>query len=359
MKITFVIAACVLFVCIDAASVLNDCSAGSDTCPQPPKIASEIPPADDDANALLQGRIQVGEPQEPVPAIDPPAEEEEENMLQDEVLDLQGEEDEKEDEQEQDDRIFVPEAPVPPSDAPAEEQNMLQDEALDISNETVSSVAQAWVDAHNMYRCMHGASQVRWDKSLAAAAYSWIKRHGYTHASMSQTGCGENLAWASYYTGSASNAKAATKMWYNEVNSCRWPVRGFSGSTGHFTAMIWKEVKSIGCAFYNKIGICRYKNKRGSRSTMPNMGGYFQQNVKPRIKSQSQCKGGGGGRGGASKLSKCGATKGFCYGYKSDGTWCYLTHDGKSKYIKQGDGGYRCSAYNGYSSSTYCKGARR
>jgi len=74
-----------------------------------------------------------------------------------------------------------------------------------------------------------------------------------------------------------------------------------------------------------------------------------------RMSSSSSSSSSGGG-----KLKSCGAnSKKYCFGYKSGGGWCWLTHDGKSNFVKDGDGGHRCSSYNGYPSSRYCQGAKR
>jgi len=56
---TFVIVACVLSVCIDATSGLNDCNAGSDACPQPSEILEQNIPVGEDDLVLLQGKTHV------------------------------------------------------------------------------------------------------------------------------------------------------------------------------------------------------------------------------------------------------------------------------------------------------------
>jgi len=59
-------------------------------------------------------------------------------------------------------------------------------------------------------------------------------------------------------------------------------------------------------------------------------------------------------------LSGCAPnSNGYCYGYKPDGSWCWLTSDGMSNYISDGDGGRSCSSYDGYKGSDYCENAKR
>jgi hypothetical protein len=54
-------------------------------------------------------------------------------------------------------------------------------------------------------------------------------------------------------------------------------------------------------------------------------------------------------------LSGCAAnTDGYCYGYKPDGSWCWLTSDGNKNYISSS-----CSSYDGYQGSDYCEDAKR
>jgi hypothetical protein len=42
--------------------------------------------------------------------------------------------------------------------------------------------------------------------------------------------------------------KTAIDVWYNEVSKYNYNRPGFSPATGHFTQVVWKSTKSIGCA---------------------------------------------------------------------------------------------------------------
>lgn len=58
---------------------------------------------------------------------------------------------------------------------------------------------------------------------------------------------------------------------------------------------------------------------------------------------------------GAGKLSNCKAGQGgYCYGYLQDGNWCYITSDGKSKFVQES---YwtKCSSYNGKEDKRWCQ----
>ena len=56
---------------------------------------------------------------------------------------------------------------------------------------------------------------------------------------------GENLYWKS---GRIPTCKNALDMWYNEIKWYDFSRGGFSHATGHFTQMVWKSTRYIGCA---------------------------------------------------------------------------------------------------------------
>ena len=83
---------------------------------------------------------------------------------------------------------------------------------------------------------------------------------------------GENLAMG--YGGGTQ----ATDGWYSEVANWAWTPgdgTGNTGTTGHFSAMIWKGVTKLGCGLYasTKIWVCRYKAGDKLSGDTPNMGG--------------------------------------------------------------------------------------
>jgi len=350
------VAVCFLLITSAHASCNgNDCSAG------------------EDGNALLQTKASVSmekslpqennleekallQTEETGSQDEKQTEEDEDEEEDHEEEDDEDEDEEKEEEEEEDEAKEEDDEDGDGTELIVKPDSMVQSEPISEiqdGNEgpATGSMKKAYLAATNRYRCMHGAPAVTWDSNIANGAYNWVRAHGFNHAH--GTGLGENLYWSSP---APSNARTVVKDWYNEVSSCYWPgcQRG-SSTVGHFTALVWKDVYKIGCAQSGKTAICRYK----TRSCGPNCGGRYKKNVKRASKSYSACKSAGGG-GGGGKLKKCGANSAkYCFGYKSDGSWCYLTHDGKSNFVKDGDGGYRCSSYNGYASSTYCQGARR
>jgi len=89
-----------------------------------------------------------------------------------------------------------------------------------------------------------------------------------------------------------------TQAWYSEVADCdSFPGCGGHG-TGHFTAMIWHGVREIGCYTNSrKVQACRYRSGDTKSCDTANMGGCYDENVKKRVRSFSECK---------NKVAQCG-----------------------------------------------------
>ena len=88
----------------------------------------------------------------------------------------------------------------------------------------------------NMYRAMHQASPVTWNKEMAAKAQDWAdklaKEQRLIHENESSTDYGENLA----EVGSDDKALLrAIDAWYKEVSLYKYDEPKFSTDTGHYT----------------------------------------------------------------------------------------------------------------------------
>jgi hypothetical protein len=120
-----------------------------------------------------------------------------------------------------------------------------------------------------------------WDCDVAASAQSWadggVFKHSDSYDLPPPAGpAGENLALG-YATGAQ-----ATDSWYSEIS--KWAFvpgdgTGNSGTTGHFTTMVWKGVRKLGCGLYasTKIWVCRYKAGDTLDADTPNMEGRAEQ----------------------------------------------------------------------------------
>lgn len=143
----------------------------------------------------------------------------------------------------------VPSAPAP-SGLPAEMQQMLS--------------------AHNAYRAKHCVAPLTWSATLAAAAQKWANGCSLTH---SGGGYGENLWWG---TAGAFSPQNVVASWYNEIAAYNFSAPDFSPQTGHFTQVVWKGSKELGCGRALCQGkdswVCLY-------SPAGNVLGQFPQNV--------------------------------------------------------------------------------
>jgi uncharacterized protein YkwD len=138
--------------------------------------------------------------------------------------------------------------------------------AADIQKEALSF--------HNKLRAQHNAPRLIWDESLAQFARTYASQCHFEH---SHGKYGENLA-AGYPT-----VSAGINAWYSENKNYSYFFPGFSSKTGHFTQIVWKSSKRLGCAFVEcngmhgtpgKFLVCEYSpagNVIGRRSFSENV----------------------------------------------------------------------------------------
>ncbi|EPS37251.1 hypothetical protein H072_9036 [Dactylellina haptotyla CBS 200.50] len=135
------------------------------------------------------------------------------------------------------------------------------------------------VAAHNIVRSLHeGTGSITWDSSIARLAEQNTPNCNFQHTPSAQRkGLGENIS----YNTNASPEDQALRQWYaNEVVNYNFNnPSASSGVIGHMTAMVWKDVKTFGCAVRNcgdhGMGLylkCNY-------SPTPNIIGKYDQKV--------------------------------------------------------------------------------
>jgi len=126
-----------------------------------------------------------------------------------------------------------------------------------------SSDAQALLNAHNAYRAKHCVPALTWSSQLAAEAQQWADAcpaNGFKHspgAWQSESGYGENLSW-----GTNQSAQGAVDNWYREISQYNFNAPAYSNAVGHFTQLIWRNSKQLGCGMSVCNGmnywVCRY-----------------------------------------------------------------------------------------------------
>lgn len=119
---------------------------------------------------------------------------------------------------------------------------------------------KAMLEQHNSYRHRHSAAPLVWNSGLAIAAYKRASSGKFSHTPNNPWG--ENLAMGSY-----SNPLFYAFAWYDEERKYDFKKSQYSSATGHFTQMVWKGTKEVGCAMVNNNRIagfpyylaCEYK----------------------------------------------------------------------------------------------------
>ncbi|NEP08971.1 MAG: secretion protein [Symploca sp. SIO2C1] len=114
-----------------------------------------------------------------------------------------------------------------------------------------STLRKTALSKHNSYRSTHNSPNMTESTSLNNSAQSWAEHLASTGAfEHSDTKAGENI-YASYTTASSIDAtnlaNQAVTSWYNEVSDYDYANPGFSGKTGHFTQVVWKNSTELGC----------------------------------------------------------------------------------------------------------------
>mmetsp|Transcript_8027 Transcript_8027/g.20596 ORF Transcript_8027/g.20596 Transcript_8027/m.20596 type:complete len:283 (+) Transcript_8027:204-1052(+) len=122
----------------------------------------------------------------------------------------------------------------------------------------LSSLANEALVAHNNYRALHGVPDLVWDTAVEQSAQAWADGCRIPLEHSSGTGFGENLAWG------YGSMTAAIDAWYSEIDQYDYGNPGFTGGTGHFTQIVWKDTKRLGCAMgycpdvYGGYWVCQY-----------------------------------------------------------------------------------------------------
>ncbi|KAG0275900.1 hypothetical protein BGZ95_008237 [Linnemannia exigua] len=142
--------------------------------------------------------------------------------------------------------------------------------AVTLSQDEIKSI----LASHNTLRAMHGAPAVTWNADAAKFGDNWLQSCEFKHSGGKY---GENLA------AGHKDFPTAIKAWYDEVNKYKFSSPGFTGGTGHFTQVVWKSTKTIGCARRTcpkwTVYICEY-DPPGNIVTSDNR--YFKDNVLPK-----------------------------------------------------------------------------
>lgn len=127
------------------------------------------------------------------------------------------------------------------------------------------------LNAHNNYRLELGLDNLVWSKALATSSKKWanklISSNQFKH---SNTDNGENIY---YISGADANPIEVVDSWASEkeffnyqtkkcIENCCDFEECCQDKCGHYTQIIWRDTKEVGCAVSKKgstqIWVCQY-----------------------------------------------------------------------------------------------------
>nr|GMC90526.1 pathogenesis-related protein PRMS-like [Ipomoea batatas] len=136
-------------------------------------------------------------------------------------------------------------------------------------------IQQDFLRAHNDFRAKVGSPPLQWDSTLAKFSHDWAvqRKNDCNYRIHSKNGkYGENIFWQLY---KESTPRDVVRTWFQEqkhfdhrrnVCVCK-PERG-GCECGHYTNLIWKSTKKVGCSTFvyrnNQKGVyvvCSYYPK--------------------------------------------------------------------------------------------------
>jgi len=149
------------------------------------------------------------------------------------------------------------------------------------------------VEAHNMYRCMHGVAPVVWNDEIEAHAKQWVAQgHGQrsppfllTHVAGFEN-VGENIAWGVTDEGGSKSAGGAVQIWYDQIKNTdggRGLLSQASDQTSKYSQLVWASSTALGCALHNEALVCQY----GPAGNVP---GEFGAQVEAQTRTEQSCR---------------------------------------------------------------------
>lgn len=128
-------------------------------------------------------------------------------------------------------------------------------------NLTQSEIAEV-VKVHNEWRSKVNVPPLVWDDGLAKTALKWaqqLKKEGCAFKHSRTKGLGENLfmGTSGYYS-----PTDVVNSWGEEIKDYNYKTNSCSGVCGHYTQVVWKTTKRVGCAKIEcdgmDIWVCNY-----------------------------------------------------------------------------------------------------
>ncbi|PGH34358.1 recyclin-1 [[Emmonsia] crescens] len=120
--------------------------------------------------------------------------------------------------------------PLPPAASPTIPPSYASDKVF---HNTILAVT-------NRYRRDHNATALTWNRTLEASSRHWARQCHWAHSTS-----GENLAMG------YANVTTAVQAWGDERTLFDFDKPRFTHETGHFSQLVWKGTKTVGCARFH------------------------------------------------------------------------------------------------------------
>ena len=120
-------------------------------------------------------------------------------------------------------------------------------------NGNLEKIRKTILTHHNNYRKKHQVGNLVRNSEIEKIAQAYSEKlsavcgRGHSGNKYKNEPLGENLyyVWGTYQM--EVNGKDATVSWYNEVSQYDFNNPGYKSGVGHFTQLVWKGSKQIGC----------------------------------------------------------------------------------------------------------------
>ena len=93
----------------------------------------------------------------------------------------------------------------------------------------------------NEKRKMHRSPPLEWSPEISRLSQEWAERGKFEHSK--RPGLSENLFM---FNSADPSFRKAVSSWYNESRFYDFNHPGFSPTTGHFSALVWKSSTKVG-----------------------------------------------------------------------------------------------------------------
>jgi len=132
---------------------------------------------------------------------------------------------------------------------------------IGIADAQPSSLARDILAAHNSVRAGIGVGPLKWSDRLAARAQDWantlLAKKRFVHRTNSDSG--ENLFET---RGATASPAQVVNSWASESQNYRYSSNRCRGVCGHYTQIVWRDTKEVGCAVARgggrEVWVCEY-----------------------------------------------------------------------------------------------------